>query len=178
MRNSRSEPSTSTPPEWAATEAEPALDGRRSPTRVLAVSSGGGHWLQLCRLAPAWQGQAVVTACTADGPAMPVRVMRHHRLPDATRWDRLGLLKLAARVGRLVLQERPDVIVTTGAAPGLFALAWGRLIGARTVWVDSLANVERLSGAGRCARWVAHEWLTQWPHLSRTGGPSHRGSLW
>lgn len=164
-------------------EADPsgpgvAVRARPPPARVLAVSSGGGHWLQLCRLAPAWRDQEVITACTTDGPPMPATVLRHHRLPDATRWDRLALLHLATRVGRLVLRERPDVIVTTGAAPGLFALAWGRLIGAHTVWVDSLANVERLSAAGRCARWVAHEWLTQWPHLSRAGGPLYRGSVW
>lgn len=147
-------------------------------TRVLAVASGGGHWLQLCRLAPAWQGHEVVTACTTAGPPMPCRVARHHTLPDATRWDRLALLRLAWAVVRLLVVERPDVVITTGAAPGLLALCAGRLVGARTVWIDSLANVEQLSGAGRMARWVAHEWLTQWPHLAQPQGPAHHGSLW
>lgn len=145
---------------------------------VLAVSSGGGHWLQLCRLAPAFEGQVVVTACTAPGPLMPCAVRRHHTLPDATRWDRMGLVRLACIVGLMVWRERPAVIVTTGAAPGLLALCWGRLLGSRTVWIDSLANVEHVSGAGRLARWVAHEWLTQWPHLSGAEGPAHRGAVW
>ena len=146
-------------------------------TRVLALSSGGGHWLQLCRLAPAWQGHEVVSACTAAGPPMPGGVIRHHVLPDATRWDRIGLIKLTLAVGAVVLRERPQVIITTGAAPGLLGLCWGRLIGAHTVWIDSLANVDALSGAGRLAAFVADEWLTQWPHLQRMG-PAHRGDLW
>ena len=138
---------------------------------VLALSSGGGHWLQLCRVAEAFEGTRLITACTADGPAMPATVQRHHRLRDATRWNRWGLLVLGLQVARLTLRERPDVVVTTGAAPGLWALLWGRMIGARTVWIDSLANVERLSAAGRLARWVATDWWTQWPHLAEPPDP-------
>lgn len=138
---------------------------------VLAVSSGGGHWLQLCRVAEAFEGTRLITACTVDGPAMPTIVHRHHRLRDATRWNRWGLLVLGQQVARLTLRERPDVVVTTGAAPGLWALLWGRMIGARTVWIDSLANVEQLSAAGRLARWVATDWWTQWPHLAAPPDP-------
>ena len=45
----------------------------------------------------------------------------------------------------VVLRERPDVVVSTGAAPGYFALRFGRLFGARTLWLESIANVEELS---------------------------------
>ena len=163
------------------------------PVTVLALSSGGGHWLQLSRLAAAWDGARVVTACTVQGPPMPGRVVRHYRLRDATRWNRWGLLVLGFQVGRLTLLERPDVVVTTGAAPGLWALLWGRVVGARTVWIDSLANVQQLSAAGRLARWVATDWWTQWSHLAadpdvgldeagpkRTAGrrPEYRGAVW
>lgn len=157
--------------------------------KVLAVSSGGGHWLQLRRLAPAWEGAELVTACVADGPPMPTPGLRHHRLRDATRWDRWGLVVLGLQVGWMMLRERPDVVVTTGAAPGLLALAWGRVCGAHTVWIDSLANVREMSGAGRLARFVATDWLTQWPHLAAEPGtsgsgkagivrPAHRGAVW
>ena len=38
------------------------------PTRrVLAVASGGGHWIQLLRLSPAWEGCAVTYVTTTDG---------------------------------------------------------------------------------------------------------------
>lgn len=163
------------------------------PVTVLAVSSGGGHWLQLCRVAAAWEAARVVTACTAEGPAMPGVVARHYRLRDATRWNRWALMVLGLQVGRLMLRERPDVVVTTGAAPGLWALLWGRVVGARTVWIDSLANVQQLSAAGRMARWVATDWWTQWPHLAADADfgwdgagltrtprrrPQYRGAVW
>jgi len=67
--------------------------------------------------------------------------------------------------------------VTTGSAPGLLALRLARLLGMRTVWIDSVANVEELSLSGRKARRYADLWLTQWPHLAKEQGPEYRGSL-
>lgn len=77
----------------------------------------------------------------------------------------------------IVIRERPDVVVTTGAAPGLVVLALARLLGARTVWVDSIANAERLSLSGRLAEGRADLVLTQWPELAREGGPRYLGGV-
>lgn len=150
----------------------------REPERikVLAVSSGGGHWVQMRRVLPAFEGMRVlcVTVDAAYGAEVdhPVRVVR-----DATRWNRLGLLVLAGQMLRILLQERPEVVFSTGAAPGLLALAFGRLLGARTIWLDSVANVERVSMSGRIAGRFAHLWLTQWPELARPGGPEYAGAV-
>lgn len=148
----------------------------RAP-RVLAIASPGGHWVQLRRLAGAWEGCEVAWACTEPGLAGEVAPARFHVVPDASRRSLLGVLRLALRVAALLLRERPDVIVTTGAAPGGLAVALGRLAGARTVWVDSVANVERLSLSGRIFGRLSHLWLTQWPHLARRRGPDYRGAL-
>ena len=96
---------------------------------------------------------------------------------DANRWSKIALMKTAGRLGSIVWKERPDIVVSTGAAPGYIALRLGRLLGARTVWLDSIANVEQLSMSGS---WVGHSadlWLTQWPHLARPEGPHYAGSV-
>lgn len=162
----------------------------KGPITVLAISSGGGHWLQLCRLASAWEGCRVVSACTADAPPMPGVIESHVMLQDATRWNLRSLWVLVPQVVRLMQRIRPDVVVTTGALPGLIAMMCGRLAGARTIWIDSLANVRQVSASGRLAGFVAHEWWTQWPHLAdgaesfeRNGRgkqrkPKHHGAVW
>jgi hypothetical protein len=48
---------------------------------------------------------------------------------------------------------------------------------ARTIWIDSIANVERLSSSGAQARRVADVWLTQWEHLARPEGPEYWGAV-
>jgi hypothetical protein len=99
---------------------------------------------------------------------------------DATRWNKAGLLALAWRVASVIRRHRPHAIVTTGAAPGYFAVRFGSLIGARTVWVDSIANADEVSLSGRRVGRAATLWLTQWPHLEGscgTHGPLYRGSV-
>jgi len=144
---------------------------------VLAIASGGGHWVQLLRLRPAFGERSVVYASVSElyGEDVPGQTL--HVVPDANRDEPWGIVRLALEVARLVWRTRPALVVSTGAAPGLFGLVFGRLLGARTVWVDSVANVERVSLSGRLARPFAQLWLTQWPHLARDGGPDFAGSV-
>jgi hypothetical protein len=72
----------------------------------------------------------------------------------------------------------PDLIISTGAAPGLIALLLGKLVfRRRTIWIDSMANADRLSTSGRLAGRLADLWLTQWPHLAEAGGPQFWGPV-
>ena len=58
---------------------------------------------------------------------------------------------------------------------GVFAV--GKMIGARCIWVDTVACVERMTLSGRLAKLFADEYLVQWPHLARPDGPHYHGSL-
>jgi hypothetical protein len=87
----------------------------------------------------------------------------YYLVPDFHRKKLWALPHAMVATTRLVLKLRPDVVISTGAAPGLLALAAAKwLTGARTIWIDSLANADQLSGSGEWARLVADVWLTQW----------------
>lgn len=159
--------------------------------RVLAVASGGGHWIQLRRLRPAWAGCAVTYVTTragyrdevlrdAEGAGQGVPRPRFHTVVDANRWQHFRLLRQLAAIAWIMLRTRPHAIVTTGAAPGYFAIRIGRLLGARTIWVDSIANAEELSLSGQRAGPHVDLWLTQWEHLAAPEGeigPSYAGAV-
>jgi UDP-N-acetylglucosamine:LPS N-acetylglucosamine transferase len=87
------------------------------------------------------------------------------------------LILQAAAVFGVLLITRPHVVVSTGASPGFFAMLAGRLLAKKTIWVDSIANVDELSLSGRHVRHFADLWLTQWPHLERESGPRYFGSV-
>jgi len=144
---------------------------------ILAISSSGGHWSELSRLFPAFEGFDVEYASTDPGRAGDVPPGRFHALIDANKQTPLRMLRLFWQVLRLVLTLRPAVIVSTGAAPGLLALACGQLVGARAAWIDIFAGAERMTLSGRLARPFADVYLVQWPHLARPNGPHYRGSL-
>jgi len=150
-------------------------DGCRA--RILAIASGGGHWVQLLRLRPAFAGERVAYVTVNRAYRAEIGSAPFYVVNDATRWNKWALFRLALRMAWIVLRRRPNIVITTGAAPGYFGVLFGRLIGARTVWIDSMANVDQLSLSGRKAgRWV-NLWLTQWPSLARSDGPRFEGAV-
>jgi len=145
--------------------------------RVLAIASGGGHWQQLMRLRPAFERHDATYVTTDSAYEVDVPGSDIFVVTDANRDKPLKLIRLAFEVLLRMVKIRPDVVISTGAAPGLFAIIFGRCVGARTIWIDSIANAEAVSLSGRVALKFAHVVLTQWPDLARTGGPQYVGSI-
>jgi UDP-N-acetylglucosamine:LPS N-acetylglucosamine transferase len=145
--------------------------------RVLAVASSGGHWTQLLRVIPAFSSYEVAFVTVLKSYRSDVPSHRFYVVNDANRWNKLAMIRAALRIGWIVVKERPDVVVSTGAAPGYFALVFGRMLGAKTIWIDSMTNIEALSMSGSLVGRYADLWLTQWPHLAKPGGPQCGGAV-
>ena len=146
--------------------------------KVLAIASGGGHWVQLLRLRPAFEDchvsygtvhHASIADIAGTGAAF-------YCFRDASRKDWWRFFGSVIDIGGIVARVRPDVVVTTGAMPALAAIVLGRLGGAKTLWIDSVANSEELSSSGRLAVRLAHRVVTQWPDLATSETP-HWGSV-
>lgn len=145
--------------------------------KVMAIASRGGHWIQLNRLSAVWEDHDVVFITNDASLKSHVDDNRFETVIDANMDQKFKLILLAVQTCFKVLKHRPDVIISTGAAPGFFALLWGKLIGAKTVWVDSVANAEELSLAGSKVSKIADVWLTQWPEVARENGPIYKGRV-
>ena len=154
--------------------------------RVMAVASAGGHWVQLRRLRNAWQNLDV-TYVSTDAELKPIIAQEAQSdgvpepeffaIVEANRWQKAKLLKQLFQLLVVFVRTRPDVVVTTGAALGYFALRLGKLFGARTVWIDSVANAGELSLSGKKIGKHVDLWLTQWQHLATPDGPQYLGSV-
>ncbi len=133
--------------------------------------------MQLLRLRPAWEGCDVSYATVHADCSAQVSGARFFSFRDASRKNPGSFFIVAFQLLRAVLTVRPDVIVTTGSAPALIAILFGRIIGARTLWIDSIANSERMSSSGLRARKIAHMCVTQWPELAAEPRPHYWGSV-
>ena len=161
------------------------LNRSDSKPKVLAVASSGGHWAQLRLLRSSWEGCDVVYVTTFTGylgefDDDEVRRFGPPRIvvvTDANRSKWFRLAKQFFEIAWLLLRIRPNVVVTTGATPGYFAIRLGNLIGAKTIWIDSIANSDELSLSGRAVGKHCDVWLTQWEHLARPEGPHFLGSV-
>jgi len=145
--------------------------------KLLAVASSGGHWIQLLRLRPAFNDCDVIFASTSMGSASEVCGYEFHRIINATRRSPWNFFPMFFQLLRLVSKVKPDIIVTTGSAPGLLTLTVGKLFRTKNIWIDSIANVEEMSTSGKKARFVTDLYLTQWEALSTPQGPFFKGSV-
>ena len=143
----------------------------------MAIASEGGHWIQLQRLTPAFEGCETTYVSTKDGYSKMVPNSNFYTVTDANRWTKLALIKMTLQIAKVVFKERPDIIISTGAAPGIIGIFFGRLIGADSIWVDSIANAEKLSMSGKIAKYVAGLHLTQWEHLAKGNRPAFKGKV-
>lgn len=153
-----------------------------SEQRILAIASAAGHWVQLQRLRPALDGarltyvttdagyrEGLLEAARERGEAVP----QFFAIPEANRWQKLRLAAQLITLSLILIRVRPHVVISTGAAPGFFAIMLGKWLGARTIWIDSIANAAELSLSGRLAGRYADLWLTQWPHLAEDEATPH-----
>jgi UDP-N-acetylglucosamine:LPS N-acetylglucosamine transferase len=144
--------------------------------KVLAVASGGGHWIQLLRLRPAFSGTNLRFMTTNEEFSKDIKEPLYV-VTDANIWEKFKLVKMFVQVAWVMIRFRPDVVITTGAAPGFAAIFFGKIIGAKTMWLDSIANAEELSKSGKKAKAFAGVWLTQWEHLTDEKGPDFKGRV-
>ena len=142
--------------------------------RVLAVASQGGHLIQLMRLKPVFDRfqTSFVSNQYREGMGKDFT-----SIIDANSDEKFKLILLFLQMLWIMLRKRPQVVISSGAAPGYFAMLIGKMIGARTIWIDSIANAEELSLSGKRAGTFADMWLTQWPDLAQPTGPQFKGRV-
>lgn len=135
--------------------------------KILAVASIGGHWIQLLRIAKGLETQYDVVYCsTHQKCATMVQGHEFYLMEDFSRWDAWKFIPTFFHLIGVLRKVKPAAVFTTGAAPGLTCLLAAKMCGIKTIWIDSVANVEHLSASGRLAYKFASRTYTQWPDLA------------
>lgn len=132
--------------------------------KILYVASFGGHLAQMERIAEylvAEETMWVTTRQILDAPERDV-------ITDFNKTSFWRGGQCIIDIVGIIRRRSFDVVISTGAAPGLLFLLLSRLIGRRTIWIDSVANCRRLSLSGRLASLFCHVTLSQWPQVANT----------
>jgi beta-1,4-N-acetylglucosaminyltransferase len=146
--------------------------------KLLIVCSPGGHLLQMRALRPAWEGPER-TWVTLRGADVDV-LLRDEDVVLAHGPTNRSLRKLALNVllaWRTIRAQRPDAILSTGAALAVPFFVVGRLHRCRLVYVESLTRTATLSLSGRLVYPLAHAFFVQWPDATRLKRARYVGGL-
>jgi UDP-N-acetylglucosamine:LPS N-acetylglucosamine transferase len=136
--------------------------------KICLAASAGGHLTQLLMLKNGWSDHNTFFVTTSD--VVLEKLQKYGKVYVVGECNRQHLLKVllvSIRCIRIILKERPDVVISTGAAVGCIMCFLGKITGAKIIWVDSITNVEKLSLSGRLVRHITDLFLTQWQQLAK-----------
>jgi len=149
-----------------------------SKVRVLAVASEGGHWVQLLCLRPFINKYKSYFCSTNSDLAGAVDCVRYFSVNDVSRGNLLALPLTIVKALAILIYVRPQLIVSTGALPGVIFIVLGKLIlRSKTVWVDSIANGSSISASGRLAKKFSDIWVSQWEDVAKENGADYFGAV-
>lgn len=142
-------------------------DNHKEQLRICLAASAGGHISQLLRLSESWSGHQTFCVTTTEVVRDKLSNLgRVYVVGECNRQYPLRVVKVLLRCIIILFRERPEVVISTGAAAGCMLCLFGKMLGAKVVWIDSITNVERISLSGRMVRYVADLFLVQWPELA------------
>jgi UDP-N-acetylglucosamine:LPS N-acetylglucosamine transferase len=141
---------------------------KRKKLRICLAASAGGHTSQLLKLTGSWNGYETFYVTTTQVVRDKLSKFGSvYVVGECNREHPIRVLKVLLRCIRIIFKERPDVVISTGAAAGCMLCFLGKMLGARVIWIDSITNVERISLSGRMIRYIADLFLVQWPELAQ-----------
>jgi UDP-N-acetylglucosamine:LPS N-acetylglucosamine transferase len=148
------------------------------------MASGGGHFQELCGLADLAERYDHLLISTdvnkALAHACPFR--RVYQIDEVGQglWkgSPFKILSTFWRVLGILRRERPDLVISTGAGIAVPGFLAAKLLGIRTIYIESYARVESLSLAGKVCYHLADRFLVQHACLaSRLPRAVYAGSL-
>ena len=133
--------------------------------KIGIICSHGGHYTETLQILEAFDGHEVFIATYHNAREQEMLQLSRVYFADnmgASIWNMVKGLFWALGILR---HERPQVIVSLGAEIALPFFYLGKLMGARTIFIESWCRVENLSLTGRLVYPITDVFWVQWPQL-------------
>jgi UDP-N-acetylglucosamine:LPS N-acetylglucosamine transferase len=93
------------------------------------------------------------------------KTVRVRSIPNIFRNKPISLLMGFILSGYYAMLEKPDVIITTGAGVVVFFCIFAKLLGAKLIFIESMAKVDKPTLTARLLYPFADLFIVQWPGL-------------
>lgn len=137
--------------------------GKDDKLTIGLVGSSGGHLAHLLLLEPWWSehDRFWVTFDMPDSHELLTTERIDWAYYPTTR--HLGnLIRNFGLAWRVIRRERPDVLISTGAAVAFPFFLIGRMYGARTIFIEVYDRIDSASLTARLCAPLSHSFLVQW----------------
>ena len=138
-----------------------------SKTKVCIPTSSGGHLTHMRMLMPVLDQAADRFWVTFDkedaNTALAGERVYHCYFP--TNRNIRNTVRNTLLAVKVLRRERPDLILSSGAAVAAPSFLVGRLLGAKTVYVEVFDRVDAPTLTGRLVRRMTDLFVVQWPEM-------------
>ena len=135
--------------------------------KLLLICSAGGHFLELYLLKELWEkyDRVWITLPGKDTEyllAKESKVLGH----SPTIRNVKNLISNFFFAYATIRKEKPDAIISTGAAIGVPFIFLGKMFKIKTIFIELLTRVTSLSISGKLIYPFSSHFLVQWPELA------------
>lgn len=134
--------------------------------KVCLVGSSGGHLTHLYMLKPFWQDKDRfwVTFDKEDARSL-LKGERMYPCYYPTNRSLKALVANTRIAWRTLREERPDLIISSGAAVAVPFFYIGKLLGAKLVYVEVFDRIDRPTMSGKMVYPITDRFIVQWEEM-------------
>lgn len=134
--------------------------------KILLISSTGGHFQALQRLNTFWKKH---DCCWVTFPSASTELILNgekvYWAYSPTNRNLPNLIRNFWLAVQVIFQERPQMVLTTGAGVAVPFIILAKLVGVKTVFIESFTRVEELSLSARLVMPFLDVIYVQWEQL-------------
>ncbi|MBC5710552.1 UDP-N-acetylglucosamine--LPS N-acetylglucosamine transferase [Hungatella sp. L12] len=136
--------------------------------KVCLVGSSGGHLTHLYMLKPFWQNKERfwVTFDKADAQSL-LEGEKMYSCHYPTNRNIKNLIKNTIVAWKVLRKERPDLIISSGAAVAVPFFYLGKLYGAKTIYIEVFDRIDASTVTGKLVYPITDKFIVEWEEMRR-----------
>lgn len=136
--------------------------------KICLVGSSGGHLTHLYMLKPFWQehSRCWVTFDKADARSL-LEGEQFYPCYYPTNRNLKNLIRNTWVAWKVLRREKPDLIISAGAAVAVPFFYLGKLFGAKTVYVEVFDRIDKPTLTGKLVYPITDLFVVQWEEMKQ-----------
>ena len=136
--------------------------------KLCLVASSGGHLTQLYMLKPFWQAEERfwITFDKEDARSL-LKGETLYPCYYPTNRNLKNLVRNTVLAWKILKKERPDLIISSGAAVAVPFFYLGKLFGAKLVYIEVFDRIDKPTMTGKMVYPIADRFIVQWEEMKR-----------
>ena len=141
---------------------------KKENVKVCLVGSSGGHLTHLYMLEPLWKDweRFWVTFDKTDANSLLKDEKVYHCFYPTNR-NIKNLIKNTFLAIKVLKKEKPDLIISSGAAVAVPFFWIGKIMGAKTIYIEVFDRINKPTLTGRLVYPITDKFIVQWEEMKK-----------